>query len=81
MVEGIFRISGSINSINIIKKEFDAGAFELKILKIGSLPNLENESPHTVSGLLKLFFRELPDPVLEHKNYDAFLSIVQSKVH
>ena len=29
---------------------------------------------HVAAGLLKLYFRELPDPLLTHKLYDTFIS-------
>ncbi len=34
----------------------------------------ECTDPHVIAGLLKLYLRELPDPLLTHKRYDAFIS-------
>lgn len=37
-------------------------------------------SPHVVSGLLKLFFRDMPEPLFTFELYEVFLSI-QSTCH
>lgn len=52
--EGIFRLSGSATDILRIKGQFNTGcAYDLNTCL----------NPHTVSGLLKLFLRELPHPL------------------
>eukprot|EP01118_Nematostelium_gracile_P011961 TRINITY_DN4314_c0_g2_i1.p1 TRINITY_DN4314_c0_g2~~TRINITY_DN4314_c0_g2_i1.p1 ORF type:complete len:766 (-),score=242.13 TRINITY_DN4314_c0_g2_i1:1027-3177(-) len=62
---GIFRLSGSAVSINEYKKAINRGE------KI----DLSKESdPHAVSGLLKLYFRELPEPILTFQYYDQFIA-------
>jgi len=53
--EGIFRLNGSANDILKIKDTFDQG----NIFDIFTCLN-----PHTVAGLLKLFLRELPHPLI-----------------
>lgn len=35
-------------------------------------------NPHTVAGLLKVFFRELPEPLLTFELYDAFLAAIST---
>lgn len=35
---------------------------------------LANVDVHNATGLLKLFLRELPEPVIPHDMYDAFIS-------
>mmetsp|Transcript_30068 Transcript_30068/g.75697 ORF Transcript_30068/g.75697 Transcript_30068/m.75697 type:complete len:758 (-) Transcript_30068:31-2304(-) len=63
--EGIFRLSGSALNITEYKAKFDRG----------EEPDLEAESdPHCIAGLLKLYFRELPEPVLTFELYDEFMS-------
>jgi len=50
--EGIFRISGIYTQINMLKKMYDKG----------ELVNINDcDEVHTVSGLLKLYYRELPE--------------------
>jgi len=63
-VVGIFRLSGSAVTIEDYRKAFDAGE------KV----DLSKESdPHAISGLLKLYFRMLPEPILTFSLYERFL--------
>lgn len=63
-VEGIFRLSGSAVLIQEYKQKFDTGEDV----------SFENESdPHAVAGLFKLYFRELPEPVMTWEHYDDFI--------
>jgi len=62
--EGLFRLSGSANTINEFKHSVDSG----KELVIPA-----NTDPHAVAGLLKLYLRELPEPVFNFDLYDAFM--------
>ena len=62
--EGIFRLSGSAVLIQEYKAKFDNH----------ESVNFENESdPHAISGLFKLYFRELPEPVMTWHQYDDFI--------
>ncbi|GAO15971.1 hypothetical protein UVI_02055510 [Ustilaginoidea virens] len=70
-VEGIYRQSGSLNHINKLKGMFDAES---------SNPALDFRNPenfyhdvNSVTGLLKQFFRDLPDPLLTSEYHDAFV--------
>eukprot|EP01114_Cavostelium_apophysatum_P021250 TRINITY_DN7364_c0_g1_i2.p1 TRINITY_DN7364_c0_g1~~TRINITY_DN7364_c0_g1_i2.p1 ORF type:complete len:769 (-),score=274.54 TRINITY_DN7364_c0_g1_i2:58-2364(-) len=70
-VEGIFRLSGSIVQIEQYKKAFDAG----------DKVDLSKETdPHAITGLMKLYFRELPEPILTYDLYDQFIA-AQSAPH
>lgn len=73
--EGIFRLSGASSMINQLKEAFDHSASGGKNLNLCSIPNVDG---HTVASLLKLFLRELPDPLLTYALYDAWVA-VQSK--
>lgn len=63
-LEGIFRISGSQETIRNIKETFEKG----------KQVDLSKElNPHTVAGVLKLFFTELPNPLFSFELYPAFI--------
>ncbi len=62
-LQGIFRESGNQTEISGVKQQIDFGeVYDLKTL-----------SPHSLSGLIKLFLRELPDPLLGFDRYPAFV--------
>ncbi|POR39239.1 RHO GTPase-activating protein RGD1 [Tolypocladium paradoxum] len=70
-LEGIYRQSGSLNHINKLKGMFDAES---------SNPALDFRNPenfyhdvNSVTGLLKQFFRDLPDPLLTNEHHDALI--------
>eukprot|EP01132_Coremiostelium_polycephalum_P001272 gene1272-1602_t len=63
---GIFRLSGSVVTIESWKNKYDKGE------KIDLLTQ-END-PHAVAGLLKLYLRELPDPLLTYSKYKYFIA-------
>eukprot|EP00033_Pygsuia_biforma_P002353 GCRY01002602.1.p1 GENE.GCRY01002602.1~~GCRY01002602.1.p1 ORF type:complete len:875 (+),score=340.84 GCRY01002602.1:317-2941(+) len=65
-VEGIFRISGAASEIYKLKDRFDHG-------EVPDLRSVANSDPHVVSGLLKLYLRELPEPLLTFDAYDDFV--------
>ncbi|ELR12620.1 RhoGAP domain containing protein [Acanthamoeba castellanii str. Neff] len=62
-VEGIFRKSGGMISVQKYRDLYDNGED----------PDLsECVDPHTVSGLLKLYLRSLPEPLITYDLYDKF---------
>jgi hypothetical protein len=69
-VEGIFRLSGSANKIESYKDEFDLGL---------DVDLSTCEDPHVVSGLLKLYLREMPEPLLTFAAYEQFTQAVADK--
>lgn len=60
IVDGIYRLSGKTSNIQALRKCFSEH----------SLPDLNDETfvqdVHCVASLLKLYFRELPDPLLTY---------------
>jgi len=66
--EGIFRIPGRTMMINEYKEKFDKE-------EDTSLEPLADDI-HTVAGILKLYFRELPEPLCPYEFYDMFLGAV-----
>eukprot|EP01090_Pellita_catalonica_P019203 TRINITY_DN6437_c0_g1_i1.p1 TRINITY_DN6437_c0_g1~~TRINITY_DN6437_c0_g1_i1.p1 ORF type:complete len:870 (+),score=227.52 TRINITY_DN6437_c0_g1_i1:105-2714(+) len=64
--KGIFRESGSQTYIDSLKNQFNMG-------RAVSFPIHENE--HNVSGLLKLWMRDHPDPLLGYDLFDEWISV------
>jgi len=59
--EGIFRLSGSASEIEMYKNSFNRGE-EVDLNQCSTC--------HVVCGLLKLYLRELPEPLLTYDLYD-----------
>jgi len=72
--EGIFRIPGSNTQLQQLKKLYNEG-------KISSKEDLMTkvEDIHTQASLLKLFIRELPDPLFTFTLYDSFVKSHMAK--
>lgn len=76
-VEGIYRLSGSVPSVNKLKSMFDTDT---------TSPQLDFRNPehffhdvNSVAGLLKQFFRDLPDPLLTREYYDNFIEAAKNE--
>ncbi|KAJ3110550.1 hypothetical protein HDU96_006490 [Phlyctochytrium bullatum] len=65
--EGIFRRSPSSQLMNAAKEAFDKGESNFDFENKGGV--------HLAAVLLKLFFRELPKPIIESDMYDIFRRI------
>ncbi|XP_032433382.1 rho GTPase-activating protein 25 [Xiphophorus hellerii] len=62
--EGIFRLPGQDNAVRQFRDAFDAG----------ERPSFPSDTDvHTVASLLKLYLRELPEPVVPWSQYQDFL--------
>ncbi|KAJ3283356.1 hypothetical protein HDU79_009158 [Rhizoclosmatium sp. JEL0117] len=59
--EGIYRLSGSTSQIQHLRSVFDTD-LDLNLVKLAEAG--EFIDPHAVTGLLKLYLRELPDSIL-----------------
>ncbi|KAJ3230531.1 hypothetical protein HDU81_004441 [Chytriomyces hyalinus] len=68
--EGIYRLSGSANAIQQLKMLFNSEG-DVDLINLTT----ETFDAHTVSGLLKLYLRELPSPVLTAHLQKEFLGI------
>lgn len=84
---GIYRISGTTGSINALKSAFDSNRCE-------AVTRLRSAEVNAVSGVLKLYFRELPQPLIppelfqslartldindQHTQLSSLLSVLQS---
>ncbi|XP_051523097.1 rho GTPase-activating protein 22-like isoform X2 [Myxocyprinus asiaticus] len=66
--EGLFRMPGQANLVKDLQEAFDCG----------DKPQFDsNTDVHTVASLLKLYLRELPEPVIPFCKYDDFLTCAQ----
>uniref|UniRef100_A0AAZ3Q6W5 Rho GTPase activating protein 22 n=2 Tax=Oncorhynchus tshawytscha TaxID=74940 RepID=A0AAZ3Q6W5_ONCTS len=66
--EGLFRMSGQTNLVKDLQEAFDCGDKPLFD---------SNTDVHTVASLLKLYLRELPEPVVPFSKYEDFLACAQ----
>lgn len=64
--EGIFRVPGNQAEIDALKKQYDT---------VGQAKLESHYEAHTIAGLLKLWFRELPEPVLIFRYYETFIRV------
>lgn len=66
--EGLFRAPGQTNHVRELQDSFDRG----------EKPVFDSTTDvHTVASLLKLYIRELPEPVIPFAKYTQFLSCAQ----
>uniref|UniRef100_F7FUJ6 Rho GTPase activating protein 22 n=1 Tax=Ornithorhynchus anatinus TaxID=9258 RepID=F7FUJ6_ORNAN len=66
--EGLFRMPGQANLVKDLQDSFDCG----------EKPLFDSSTDvHTVASLLKLYLRELPEPVVPFARYEDFLSCAQ----
>lgn len=68
-VEGIYRIPGTSSHIQAMKALFDSDATQVDFRN----PEAFQHDVNSVAGLLKQFFRELPDPLLTRDFYSKFI--------
>lgn len=62
--QGIFRVSPTKDSLDDLKGEIDQER---------GYDFTEINNPHVISGLLKAFLRELPDPIFTFEKYSKFM--------
>ncbi|KAK4219010.1 hypothetical protein QBC37DRAFT_166256 [Rhypophila decipiens] len=76
-VEGIYRLSGSLPHVNRLKAQFDTDPNSEHL----DFRNPENffHDVNGVAGLLKQFFRDLPDPLLTNEHYQAFVEAAKQE--
>ncbi|XP_055682337.1 GTPase-activating protein CdGAPr isoform X1 [Lutzomyia longipalpis] len=72
IVDGIYRLSGITSNIQKLRRAFDEER----------IPDLQQsdikQDIHAVSSLLKMYFRELPNPLCTYQLYDKFVEAIQS---
>eukprot|EP01120_Amphizonella_sp_Union-15-10_P011222 TRINITY_DN4706_c0_g1_i2.p1 TRINITY_DN4706_c0_g1~~TRINITY_DN4706_c0_g1_i2.p1 ORF type:complete len:562 (+),score=95.43 TRINITY_DN4706_c0_g1_i2:42-1727(+) len=68
-LEGLFRLSGNQSKVEAIKKLYDSG----------KPVDLEIRDPHVIAGVLKLYLRELPEPLFTTDLYMEFIEDYDEK--
>ncbi|GAB7353488.1 hypothetical protein MBLNU459_g3939t1 [Dothideomycetes sp. NU459] len=68
-VEGIYRLSGTASHVQQIKALFDHDSARVDFRN----PAAFYHDVNSVAGLLKQFFRDLPDPLMTHAHYSRFI--------
>uniref|UniRef100_T1J2N9 Active breakpoint cluster region-related protein n=1 Tax=Strigamia maritima TaxID=126957 RepID=T1J2N9_STRMM len=63
---GVYRVSGSTSDVQKLKKAFESNAYEAEQL-------LKEVDVHSVTGLLKMYLRELPEALYTDELYPSFL--------
>jgi hypothetical protein len=75
--DGIFRESGSNHRIQELKQLFDENQIE-KYCICHSITNpFDIEDPHVTTGILKMYLRELPEPVATFEMYDTVIRLMK----
>ncbi|XP_052528298.1 rho GTPase-activating protein 32-like [Tympanuchus pallidicinctus] len=62
VVQGIYRLSGVASNVQRLRQEFESE----------QVPELTVRDVHSASSLCKMYFRELPTPLLTDQLYDKF---------
>lgn len=73
IVDGIYRVSGITSNIQKLRNAFDEDR----------VPNLAEDEAikqdiHAVSSLLKMYFRELPNPLCTYQLYNKFREAIEA---
>ncbi|XP_063980110.1 rho GTPase-activating protein 32 isoform X2 [Diachasmimorpha longicaudata] len=73
LVDGIYRLSGVTSNIQRLRHAFDED-------RVPALHSDESilQDIHSVASLLKMYFRELPNPLCTYQLYSTFVSAVQA---
>ncbi|EFN84840.1 GTPase-activating protein CdGAPr [Harpegnathos saltator] len=73
LVDGIYRLSGVTSNIQKLRNAFDED-------RVPALHSDESilQDIHSVASLLKMYFRELPNPLCTYQLYSTFVSAVQA---
>lgn len=95
-MEGIYRLSGSANHINQMKQIFDNGGLALVTqlqrchsnIPLSDSSQVDFTNPenfyhdvNSVAGLLKQFFRDLPDPLFTSQSYTDFINAARKAIN
>lgn len=70
--EGLFRLTGSGSRVKRLKYSIDSGCFTLPLIP-------EYKDVHVLASTLKMYLRELPEPLLTYKLYNEWIHCVESQ--
>lgn len=73
IVDGVYRLSGITSNIQKLRRAFD----EEQIPDL-TQPDIKQDI-HAVTSLLKMYFRELPNPLCTYQLYDNFVEAIQAR--
>ncbi|KAM4031544.1 rho GTPase-activating protein 27 isoform 2-T4 [Anomaloglossus baeobatrachus] len=73
-IDGLYRISGNLAVIQKLRYKVDHG-------ENFSLEDGRWEDVHVITGALKLFFRELPEPLFPFSHYEQFVEAIKISDH
>ncbi|XP_023247282.1 active breakpoint cluster region-related protein [Copidosoma floridanum] len=68
---GLYRVSGSASDVAKLRKSFESNSYEAEQL-------LKEVDVHSVTGVLKLYLRDMPEALFTDALYPAFLDAFQS---
>ncbi|XP_023319352.1 active breakpoint cluster region-related protein isoform X1 [Trichogramma pretiosum] len=68
---GLYRVSGSASDLAKLRKSFESNSYEAEQL-------LKEVDVHSVTGVLKLYLREMPEALFTDALYPAFLDAFQT---
>eukprot|EP01128_Nolandella_sp_AFSM9_P004967 TRINITY_DN2347_c0_g1_i1.p1 TRINITY_DN2347_c0_g1~~TRINITY_DN2347_c0_g1_i1.p1 ORF type:complete len:962 (+),score=247.74 TRINITY_DN2347_c0_g1_i1:25-2886(+) len=75
--EGLFRVPGSTLVVNFYKDMFNSGkAIEVDFMEEGKEDSL---TPENIASLLKLYLRELPEPLFTNEKENAFSALMEDE--
>ena len=69
-IEGLFRVSPQMSEMKGIMEAIERG-----LISLGTV-----ESPHVVSGVIKQFLRDSPEPLLTFDLFDKWLNAVGNEI-
>ncbi|XP_075132897.1 rho GTPase-activating protein 27 [Leptodactylus fuscus] len=69
-IDGLYRISGNLAVIQKLRYKVDHG-------ENLSLDDCRWDDVHVITGALKLFFRELPEPLFPYSHFDQFIEAIK----
>ncbi|MGH0185850.1 UNVERIFIED_CONTAM: hypothetical protein FKN15_019546 [Acipenser sinensis] len=66
LCQGVYRVSGAKPRIQKLCQSFESQREQVE---------LSEHSPHDITGVLKHFLKELPEPVVVFDLYDEFMAL------
>ncbi|KAM3859630.1 rho GTPase-activating protein 27-like [Diretmus argenteus] len=69
-IDGIYRVSGNLAVIQKLRYKADHEELDLE--------DGQWEDIHVITGALKLFFRELPEPLFPYSHFNSFIAAIRT---